>query len=218
MRCWSGELDLERAEIVFGANACVGDKIHVRDRFRRWVVVQGTVLAKPRLERAQQLSPYSSAAACDPRRASRATATLTAAAHRAVAGRASAHPTAAGAPPSVELLGDRPAGLPAAAQEFSKSSSPTRSLMFFCILFNYTILRDTKDVLVVTAPKGSARRHPVPQDVGQPAGRDRLSRSLYSQAHENTRRRRSSSKMPNRLGPSSRSLARLCVADLPNGW
>ena len=26
--------------------------------------------------------------------------------------------------------------------------------MFFCILFNYTILRDTKDVLVVTA-KGS---------------------------------------------------------------
>ena len=26
-------------------------------------------------------------------------------------------------------------------------------LMFFFILFNYTILRDTKDVLVVTAPK-----------------------------------------------------------------
>lgn len=29
-------------------------------------------------------------------------------------------------------------------------------LMFFCILFNYTILRDTKDVLVVTAPKSGA--------------------------------------------------------------
>ena len=30
------------------------------------------------------------------------------------------------------------------------------TLMFFCILFNYTILRDTKDVLVVTAPKSGA--------------------------------------------------------------
>jgi len=30
------------------------------------------------------------------------------------------------------------------------------SLMFFCILFNYTILRDTKDVLMVTAPKSGA--------------------------------------------------------------
>jgi hypothetical protein len=28
--------------------------------------------------------------------------------------------------------------------------------MFFCILFNYTILRDTKDVLMVTAPKSGA--------------------------------------------------------------
>jgi AAA family ATP:ADP antiporter len=28
--------------------------------------------------------------------------------------------------------------------------------MFFCILFNYTILRDTKDVLLVTAPKSGA--------------------------------------------------------------
>ena len=28
--------------------------------------------------------------------------------------------------------------------------------MFFCILFNYTILRDTKDVLVVTAPGSGA--------------------------------------------------------------
>lgn len=31
-----------------------------------------------------------------------------------------------------------------------------QALMFFCILFNYTILRDTKDVLVVTAPKSGA--------------------------------------------------------------
>jgi AAA family ATP:ADP antiporter len=29
-------------------------------------------------------------------------------------------------------------------------------LMFFCILFNYTILRNTKDVLVITAPKSGA--------------------------------------------------------------
>ena len=28
--------------------------------------------------------------------------------------------------------------------------------MFFCMLFNYTILRDTKDVLVVTAPQSGA--------------------------------------------------------------
>merc|ERR1719267_336023 len=30
------------------------------------------------------------------------------------------------------------------------------TLMMFCILFNYTILRDTKDVLVVTAPGSGA--------------------------------------------------------------
>jgi ATP/ADP translocase len=30
------------------------------------------------------------------------------------------------------------------------------SIMFFCILFSYTILRDTKDVLMVTAPKSGA--------------------------------------------------------------
>eukprot|EP00898_Chlorokybus_atmophyticus_P001720 jgi/Chlat1/2549/Chrsp175S02404 len=33
-------------------------------------------------------------------------------------------------------------------------------LMFFCILFNYTILRDTKDVLVVTAPGSGAETIP----------------------------------------------------------
>ena len=32
--------------------------------------------------------------------------------------------------------------------------------MFFFILFNYTILRDTKDVLVVTAPGSSAEAIP----------------------------------------------------------
>jgi ATP/ADP translocase len=30
------------------------------------------------------------------------------------------------------------------------------AMMFFCILFNYTVLRDTKDVLLVTAPKSGA--------------------------------------------------------------
>ena len=30
------------------------------------------------------------------------------------------------------------------------------AIIFFCILFNYTILRDTKDVLVVTAPNSGA--------------------------------------------------------------
>lgn len=30
------------------------------------------------------------------------------------------------------------------------------AIIFFCVLFNYTILRDTKDVLVVTAPKSGA--------------------------------------------------------------
>ena len=33
-------------------------------------------------------------------------------------------------------------------------------LMFFFILFSYTILRDTKDVLVVTAPGSSAEAIP----------------------------------------------------------
>lgn len=34
------------------------------------------------------------------------------------------------------------------------------ALMFFCILFNYTILRDTKDVLMITAPKSGAETIP----------------------------------------------------------
>ncbi|XAR67751.1 hypothetical protein NMG60_11002640 [Bertholletia excelsa] len=58
----------------------------------------------------------------------------------------------------------------AAAADFSENESPKfmgieivtlkkiipLGLMFFCILFNYTILRDTKDVLVVTAKGSSA--------------------------------------------------------------
>ena len=36
-----------------------------------------------------------------------------------------------------------------------KKFLPMGFIMFF-ILFNYTILRDTKDVLIVTAPKGGA--------------------------------------------------------------
>lgn len=43
-------------------------------------------------------------------------------------------------------------GLP---KVFVKKILP-QAFMFFCILFNYTILRDTKDVLVVTAPNSGA--------------------------------------------------------------
>ena len=32
--------------------------------------------------------------------------------------------------------------------------------MFFCIIFNYSILRDTKDVLVITAPGSGQRYYP----------------------------------------------------------
>lgn len=64
-----------------------------------------------------------------------------------------------------------PAPVPAAASEagapvpekrylgytaFTWSKILPLGLMFFCILFNYTILRDTKDVLVVTAPGSGA--------------------------------------------------------------
>ena len=82
-------------------------------------------------------------------------------------------------------------------------------LMFFFILFSYTILRDTKDVLVVTAPKSGAeiipflktcpshgpptsrseccccltRRVGDRTQVRQPAGSNRLHRALLF-AHE----------------------------------
>lgn len=39
--------------------------------------------------------------------------------------------------------------------------------MFFCILFNYTILRDTKDVLVVTAPGSGAEVRAIFADVAR---------------------------------------------------
>ena len=55
------------------------------------------------------------------------------------------------------------AGLPARCTHVSPGSLPSPvsqvvplGFMFFCILFNYTILRDTKDVLVVTAPGSGA--------------------------------------------------------------
>jgi TLC ATP/ADP transporter len=44
-------------------------------------------------------------------------------------------------------------GIPPAAE---RQKLVPLALMFFCILFNYTILRDTKDVLMVTAPKSGA--------------------------------------------------------------
>jgi len=64
-----------------------------------------------------------------------------------------------------------PAPVPAAADSSASTPEPKKilgyttltwskilplGLMFFCILFNYTILRDTKDVLVVTAPGSGA--------------------------------------------------------------
>jgi len=64
-----------------------------------------------------------------------------------------------------------PAPIPAAADSSAPAPEPKKflgytaltwskilplGLMFFCILFNYTILRDTKDVLVVTAPGSGA--------------------------------------------------------------
>lgn len=69
---------------------------------------------------------------------------------------------------SVAVAMDGGAKAPPAPKGFReglKALIPTKSerkkllplgLMFFCILFNYTILRDTKDVLVVTAPGSGA--------------------------------------------------------------
>lgn len=73
------------------------------------------------------------------------------------------------APKPVEKIGLAPA--PQAAASDAPAPEPKKFLgfepltwakilplgaMFFCILFNYTILRDTKDVLVVTAPGSGA--------------------------------------------------------------
>jgi ATP:ADP antiporter, AAA family len=61
--------------------------------------------------------------------------------------------------------------------------------MFFCILFNYTILRDTKDVLVVTAPGSGAEIIPflktwvnLPMAIGFTIIYSSLSNSLSSEA------------------------------------
>uniref|UniRef100_A0A0C9RZB1 ADP,ATP carrier protein n=1 Tax=Wollemia nobilis TaxID=56998 RepID=A0A0C9RZB1_9CONI len=62
-------------------------------------------------------------------------------------------------------------------------------LMFFCILFNYTILRDTKDVLVVTAQGSSAEIIPflktwvnLPMAIGFMIAYTKLSNVLSKQA------------------------------------
>ncbi|WOH09817.1 hypothetical protein DCAR_0729276 [Daucus carota subsp. sativus] len=62
-------------------------------------------------------------------------------------------------------------------------------LMFFCILFNYTILRDTKDVLVVTAKGSSAEIIPflktwvnLPMAIGFMLAYSQLSNVLSKQA------------------------------------
>ncbi|KAJ9521830.1 hypothetical protein QJQ45_024701 [Haematococcus lacustris] len=62
-------------------------------------------------------------------------------------------------------------------------------LMFFCILFNYTILRDTKDVLVVTAPGSGAEIIPflktwvnLPMAIGFTIGYAKLANVLSSEA------------------------------------
>ncbi|KAJ9521752.1 hypothetical protein QJQ45_015318 [Haematococcus lacustris] len=61
--------------------------------------------------------------------------------------------------------------------------------MFFCILFNYTILRDTKDVLVVTAPGSGAEIIPflktwvnLPMAIGFTIGYAKLANVLSSEA------------------------------------
>ncbi|CAN0134776.1 unnamed protein product [Ectocarpus sp. 12 AP-2014] len=66
---------------------------------------------------------------------------------------------------AVKVDGGAQRETPAAGGGFLKGLIPSKSerkkllplaAMFFCILFNYTILRDTKDVLVVTAPGSGA--------------------------------------------------------------
>lgn len=61
--------------------------------------------------------------------------------------------------------------------------------MFFCILFNYTILRDTKDVLVVTAPGSGAEIIPflktwvnLPMAIAFTIGYAKLANTLSTQA------------------------------------
>ena len=65
---------------------------------------------------------------------------------------------AAGTTPDAAAIEPEPAqrGLRAILQSPETKKVVPLALIFFCILFNYTILRDTKDVLVVTAPKSGA--------------------------------------------------------------
>jgi hypothetical protein len=51
------------------------------------------------------------------------------------------------------LLSKMKASIPPASE---RQKLVPLAIMFFCILFNYTILRDTKDVLMITAPKSGA--------------------------------------------------------------
>lgn len=55
--------------------------------------------------------------------------------------------------PKKGFFGRLKSGIPPAEER--KKLIPL-AMMFFCILFNYTVLRDTKDVLLVTAPKSGA--------------------------------------------------------------
>jgi AAA family ATP:ADP antiporter len=73
--------------------------------------------------------------------------------------------TSASRTTSLVMNADNTAGLSVPAAEPVKKEGMSAKtikkllplgLMFFCILFNYTILRDTKDVLVVTAPNSGA--------------------------------------------------------------
>ena len=65
---------------------------------------------------------------------------------------------AAGTTPDAAAIEPEPEkrGLKAILQSPETKKVVPLALIFFCILFNYTILRDTKDVLVVTAPKSGA--------------------------------------------------------------
>jgi len=63
--------------------------------------------------------------------------------------------------PSTPVLANAAGAASVPFPEGVKQTNPLKKLiplgsMFFLILFNYTILRDTKDVLVVTAPKSGA--------------------------------------------------------------
>ena len=64
----------------------------------------------------------------------------------------------AGTTPDAAVIEPEPAkrGLKAVLASPETKKVVPLALIFFCILFNYTILRDTKDVLVVTAPKSGA--------------------------------------------------------------